>query len=197
MIEKYDTLKDKDGKTWRVLDVDVQTDMVKIKGVNENGKLKPGRVKEISMQELGEQYRKIDLPPVHVTVKPAPNLTLEEKEEERIDEMILEDGVQIEKLRAQIETLEEENETLKQAAKDLRKTISKMHQEHAAEVEELNDRIMELEILAKKKNEYADALDDDSIAFGKIRMLAVTLKGLATSIEGIALMIQDETEGRT
>ena len=40
------------------------------------------------------------------------------------------------------------------------------------------------------------ALDDDSIAFGKIRSVAAAIAGMADSIQSLAYMVQDETEGR-
>ena len=113
-------------------------------------------------------------------------------------------------LKAECIDLKEENRQLKdsnvqtnnqlrvrdQEAIDLKKTISKMKDAHDEEVRALEDELMEVKIVAKKAGQYSDALDDDSVVFEKIHMLATTLKGLATSIEGIALLIQDETEER-
>lgn len=79
---------------------------------------------------------------------------------------------------------------------DLKKTISKMQQAHEAEVAKLNDRIMELEILAKKKNEYAYALDEDSVAFESIYDLAHIVYTTAGVMQTIAERIRKETEGR-
>lgn len=208
MIQKYDTLKDTSGQTWRVVSVGEDGNTMEVKGVNENGKLKPGRTRTIRKEDIGQEYRLLDLPKVTVTTTAA----LEEQVKEilasgdpdAINELIISDAEkmlemyeELERLRLKIEELEEENETLKQAAKDLRKTISKMHQEHDSEVAELNDRIMELEILAKKKNEYADALDEDAIAFENMHKVARAIVGMADSIGDLAYMIQNETEARS
>lgn len=85
---------------------------------------------------------------------------------------------------------------VRQENKDLTKTISKMKYAHDEEVRALEDDLAEAKILAKKKNEYADALDEDSVAFGKIRSVAAAIAGMADSIQSLAYMVQDETEGR-
>lgn len=83
---------------------------------------------------------------------------------------------------------------------DLKKTISKMKQQHEAEVADLKDRIMEAEAEAnairKSKDEilkdrvqYADALDNDSIAFEEILQLAVLMERGAKSMHEVSKMI--------
>lgn len=90
---------------------------------------------------------------------------------------------------------------------DLKKTISKMNHQHQAEVADLNDRIMEAEAEAnairKSKDEilhereqYSDALDNDSMAFEEILQLAVLMERGAKSMHEVSKMIQAKTEGR-
>lgn len=103
--------------------------------------------------------------------------------------------------------LRKDNEILKAEILDMKKTISKMKQSHEAEVADLNDRIMEAEAEAnairKSKDEilkdrvqYADALDNDSVAFEEILGLAVLLERSAKSMQEMSKMIQEKTEGR-
>ena len=99
-------------------------------------------------------------------------------------------------LREQVAELEKVLVKVRQENKDLTKTISKMKYAHDEEVRALEDDLAEAKILAKKKNEYADALDEDSVAFGKIRSVAAAIAGMADSIQSLAYMVQDETEGR-
>lgn len=99
-------------------------------------------------------------------------------------------------LREQVAELEKVLVKVRQENKDLTKTISKMKYAHDEEVRALEDDLAEAKILGKKKNEYADALDEDSIAFGKIRSVAAAIAGMADSIQSLAYMVQDETEGR-
>ena len=51
-------------------------------------------------------------------------------------------------------------------------------------------------MIEKKKNEYADALDEDSVAFEKVQKAARAIVSMADSIETLAYMIQDEAEVR-
>ena len=211
-VTKYDTLKDTTGQTWRVTDVNGEE--LKIKKVIE-GKNAPGKARTISIAEVGEQYRLLDLPKVTVTQidKDGPDLTVERDltvevkkifasgDPDAIDDLIITDAEKMldaenEELREKLKLAHTELDAMENEVATLNKTISKMKQAHAAEVEELNDEIMELKIIAKKKNEYADALDDDSGAFGKIRSVAAAIAGMADSIQSLAYMVQDETEGR-
>lgn len=90
---------------------------------------------------------------------------------------------------------------------DLKKTISEMQQQHEAEVADLKDRIMEAEAeanAAKKRKEeilaertqYADALDNDSVAFEEILSLADTIQLVSTASSKLAKHIIAKTEGR-
>ena len=211
-IQKYDTLKDNEGQTWRVMDVEGEE--LKIKKVIE-GKNAPGKARTIGLEDIGEQYRLLDLPKVTVTQidKDGPDLTVERDltaevkeifasgDPDAIDDLIITDAEKMldaenEELREKLKLAHTELDAMENEVATLNKTISKMKQAHAAEVEELNDEIMELKILAKKKNEYADALDEDSVAFGKIRSVAAAIAGMADSIQSLAYMVQDETDGR-
>lgn len=207
-VMKYDTLKDTAGQTWRVMSVGEDGNTMEVKGVNENGKLKPGRTRTIRKEDIGQEYRLLDLPKVKV-VK-APNLTHAEEVKEilasgdpdAIDELIISDAEKMleaenDELRAKLKMAHDDLDALENEVAELRKTISKTKQTHDSEVAELNDEIMELKILAKKKNEYADALDDDSVAFRKIRSMSAAIVGMADSIGDLAYMIQSETEARS
>ena len=82
-----------------------------------------------------------------------------------------------------------------------------MQQQHEAEVADLKDRIMEAEAEAnaakkrkdeilKERTEYADALDNDSVAFEEILTLAEAIQWSAVTTKKLACMIQSKTEGR-
>ena len=103
--------------------------------------------------------------------------------------------------------LKDENKKLRNESVELRKTISKMQQEHEAEVRELGDELVEAKAEAnvmkkrndeiiKERTEYADALDSDSIAFEEILQLAVLMERSAKSMQEMSKMIQSKTEGR-
>lgn len=110
--------------------------------------------------------------------------------------------------------LKEENETLHakltnetQEIIDLKKTISKMQQEHAVEVADLKDRLMEKEAecnairkskdeILKERTKYADALDNDSVAFEAILDLAHIAQSVSQSLYKVSKRIEAETEGR-
>ena len=90
---------------------------------------------------------------------------------------------------------------------DMKKTISKMQQQHEAEVADLKDRIMEAEAEAnaakkrkdeilKERTQYADALDNDSVAFEEILSLAETNQLVSTASAKLAKQIITKTEGR-
>ena len=87
------------------------------------------------------------------------------------------------------------------------KTISKMKQQHEAEVQDLKDQLGEAKAEAnairkhkdeilKKHVEYADALDNDSVAFEEILGLAIILERSAKSMQEMSKMLQDKTEGK-
>lgn len=109
-------------------------------------------------------------------------------------------GQDIEILKAELKDRVRENI-------DLKKTISKMQQQHEAEISDLQDRIMEAEAEAnavkKRKEEiiaertqYADALDNDSVAFEAILDLAHIAQSLSQSLYKVSKRIEAETEGR-
>lgn len=89
--------------------------------------------------------------------------------------------------------------------RDMKKTISKMQQTHEAELHDLKDQLGEAQAeaaAAKKahahavgeKNNYADSLDNDSIAFEEIRALAIIMYRNAESLRELAKMVQERTE---
>lgn len=89
--------------------------------------------------------------------------------------------------------------------RDLKKNISKMQQTHEAELQDLKDQLGEAQAeaaAAKKahahavgeKNNYADTLDNDSIAFEEIRALAIIMDRNAKSLHELAKMVQERTE---
>lgn len=248
-IKQYDTVKDKDGNRYRVVEVGSDGKghvIAKLKGITPDNKAKRGPARLVEVGELEASYTRIDLPPVTVVqpARPAENAMQKQREivgeyakkhvnviNELDEDDIIIKGLEeeneklrktIKELRAinekwansderkMIEDLKDEIEVLKEDKKyierqleladqdvtEMKKTISKMKDVHDEEVRALEDELMEVKIVAKKAGQYSDALDDDSVVFGKIHMLATTLKGLATSIEGIALLIQDETEGK-
>lgn len=116
----------------------------------------------------------------------------------------LQEGIDLkERLASSIKEREKADRTVAEQ----RKTISKMQQQHEAEVSDLKDRIMEAEAeanAAKKRKEeilaertqYEDALDNDSVAFEEILQLAVLMERGAKSMHEVSKMIQSKTEGR-
>lgn len=110
-------------------------------------------------------------------------------------------------LRAELEDARHDLNEADTEIVELRKTISKMKQQHEAEVQDLKDQLGEAkaaEAAAKKahahavgeKNNYADALDNDSVAFEEILGLAILLERGAKSMHEVSRMIQAKTEGR-
>jgi len=118
----------------------------------------------------------------------------------KIIQQVKDAGQDIEILKAELKDRVRENI-------DLKKTISKMQQQHEAEVADLKDRIMEAEAEAnaakkrkdeilKERTEYADALDNDSVAFDEILSLAETIQLVSTASSKLAKHIIAKTEGR-
>lgn len=119
----------------------------------------------------------------------------------------------LEVLKAECISLKEENKKLHAKAKDgiqevvdLKKTISKMKQEHEAEVRELNDALMEAKAetnaVRKSKEEalskYTSAMgmiDSDSVAFEAILDLAHIAQSVSQSLYTVSKRIEAETEG--
>ena len=110
-------------------------------------------------------------------------------------------------LRAELKDARHDLDSAYWEIEDLRKTISKMKQAHEAEVQDLKDQLGEAkaaEAAAKKahahavgeKNNYADALDNDSVAFEEILGLAIILERSAKSMQEMSKMLQEKTEGK-
>lgn len=113
----------------------------------------------------------------------------------------------IEILRAELKDARHDLDSAYWEIENLRKTISKMKQAHEAEVQDLKDQLGEAkaaEAAAKKahahavgeKNNYADALDNDSVAFEEILGLAIILERSAKSMQEMSKMLQEKTEGK-
>ena len=103
--------------------------------------------------------------------------------------------------------LRKDNEILKAEILDMKKTISKMKQSHEAEVLDLKDQLMEAEAAANaakkykdevlaQKNQYSEALDDDSITFEEVLGLAETMQLMSTGTAKLAKQIIEKMEGR-
>ena len=110
-------------------------------------------------------------------------------------------------LKTECLALKDENKKCLREIDDYKKTISKMKQQHEAEVQDLKDQLGEAkaaEAAAKKahanavgeKNNYADALDNDSVAFEEILGLAILMERSAKSMQEMSKMLQDKTEGK-
>lgn len=89
--------------------------------------------------------------------------------------------------------------------RDMKKTISKMQQTHEVELQDLKDQLGEAQAAAEaakkahahavgEKNNYADSLDNDSIAFEEIRALAIIMDRNAKSLQELAKMVRERTE---
>lgn len=219
-VNLYDTYKaNKDGKRYRVIEVGNET--VKLVKLNEDGTRKHagGRPRIMTVADLFRDFTKVNLPPVTVSKIEPQKPKQEEVEEvgtpsENAAQIEKETVREITKTAHPSEDLKEQNEILKAELKDrvrenidLKKTISKMQQQHEAEVADLKDRIMEKEAEAnavkKRKDEilaertqYADALDNDSVAFEEILSLAETIQLVSTASSKLAKQIIDKTEGR-
>lgn len=208
-ISKLDTVKDKDGKRFRVAEVQTVDGQIiaVLKGIHADGSPRRGGARNVRADVLERDYTRVDLPPVTIkkiddlreekkqmVKEPTPSERASQIEAQAVRELSSKD---VDELQRELNIAHMDLETMENEVADLRKTISKMHQEHDAEVQELNDHIMELEILAKKKNEYADALDEDAIAFENMHKVARAIVGMADSIGDLAYMIQNETEARS
>lgn len=135
-------------------------------------------------------------------MEPEGNQPLPESIQENLEiiRQVKDAGQDIEILKAELKDRVRENI-------DLKKTISKMQQQHEAEVSDLQDRIMEAEAEAnavkkrkeeilKERTQYADALDNDSVAFEDILSLAETIQLVSTAAAKMAKQIIAKTEGR-
>ena len=109
------------------------------------------------------------------------------------------------KEHSDIEVLRAELKDKIAECRDLKKSISKMQQTHEAELQDLKDQLGESQAAAEaakkahahavgEKNNYADTLDNDSIAFEEIRALAVIMDRNAKSLQELAKMVRERTE---
>lgn len=218
-INKYDTIKDKDGQRYRIIEVSEDLQVVKAVKINTNGDkvLKGGRPRLVKIADInGKDYIRVDLPPVKVT-KQEPKPPTPEEVKKQIQEGNITDDMAMspeeQEILKEAETLLEENKRLRQQEQDveilreelkdkirenidLKKTISKMQQAHDAEVEDLNDQLMEARALGKKAGEYASALDEDSDDFEAIADLLRAAAFAARSLDNIIHSAARRTEGR-
>lgn len=228
-VNLYDTYKaNKDGKRYRVTEVGNET--VKLVKLNEDGSKKHagGRPRIMTVADLFRDFTKVNLPPVKVSkIAPqraekeegeevgTPSENAAEKQKQTVREINHPEAHTLEDTFEEFRKKNEEDiEILKAELKDrvrenidLKKTISKMQQQHEAEVADLKDRIMEKEAEAnavkkrkeeilKERTEYADALDNDSVAFDEILSLAETIQLVSTASSKLAKHIIAKTEGR-
>lgn len=183
-------------------------------------KIEPQKPKQEEVEEVGtpsenaaekqkQTVREINQPKAH-TLEDTFEEFREKNQPNAKSVTVTVDGREI---REQI-THEKELDVLKTELKDrvrenidLKKTISKMQQQHEAEVADYKDRIMEAEAEAnaakkrkdeilKERTEFADALDNDSVAFEEILSLAETIQLVSTASAKLAKQIIDKTEGR-
>lgn len=228
-VNLYDTYRaNKDGKRYRVTEVGNET--VKLAKLNEEGTRKHagGRPRIMTVADLFRDFTKVNLPPVTVSkIEPqkpkqeeveevgTPSENAAEKQKQTVREINHPEAHTLEDTFEEFRKKNEEDiEILKAELKDrvrenidLKKTISKMQQQHEAEVADLKDRIMEAEAEAnaakkrkdeilKERTEYADALDNDSVAFDEILSLAETIQLVSTASSKLAKHIIAKTEGR-
>lgn len=228
-VNLYDTYKaNKDGKRYRVIEVGNET--VKLAKLNEEGTRKHagGRPRIMTIADLFRDFTRINLPPVTVSkIEPqkpkqeeveevgTPSENAAEKQKQTVREINHPEAHTLEDTFEEFRKKNEEDiEILKAELKDrvrenidLKKTISKMQQQHEAEISDLQDRIMEAEAEAnavkKRKEEiiaertqYADALDNDSVAFEAILDLAHIAQSVSQSLYKVSKRIEAETEGR-
>lgn len=212
-VNLYDTYKaNKDGKRYRVTEVGNET--VKLVKLNEDGSKKHagGRPRIMTVADLFRDFTKVNLPPVKVS-KIEPQKPKQEKVEEvgtpseNAAQIEKETVREITKANNSSEDLIEQNKILRAEILDLKKTVSKLKQSHEAEVADLKDRLMEKEAetnvirkrkdeILKERTEYADALDNDSVAFEEILSIAETIQLVATASAKLAKQIIAKTEGR-
>lgn len=228
-VNLYDTYKaNKDGKRYRVTEVGNET--VKLVEINDVGdrKHKGGRPRIMTVADLFRDFTMVNLPPVTVSkIEPqkpkqeeveevgTPSENAAEKQKQTVREINHPEAHTLEDTFEEFRKKNEEDiEILKAELKDrvrenidLKKTISKMQQQHEAEVADLKDRLMEKEAdanavrkrkdeILKERTEYADALDNDSVAFEEILSLAETIQLVSTASSKLAKQIIAKTEGR-
>lgn len=212
-VNLYDTYRaNKDGKRYRVTEVGNET--VKLVKLNEDGTRKHagGRPRIMTVADLFRDFTKVNLPPVKVSKIEPQKPKQEEVEEvgtpsENAAQIEKETVREITKANNSSEDLIEQNKILRAEILDMKKTISKMQQQHEAEVADLKDRLVEKEAdanavrkrkdeILKERTQYADALDNDSVAFEEILRTAETIQLVSTASAKLAKQIIDKTEGR-
>ena len=249
-ISKLDTVKDKDGKRFRVAEVQTVDGQIiaVLKGIHADGSPRRGGARNVRADVLERDYTRVDLPPV--TIKKIDDLSEEEKqvvkeptpserasqiEAQAVRELSkkdIEKAVEASTFGGKVETpeasaddaakykkrvtdmmqmtynLRKDNEILKAEILDMKKTISKMRQSHAAEVEDLKDQLMEAQAEANALKRYRDEilqdrtrysaeLDDNGVAFGEILHLAEVVQLMSTGAAKIAKEIIEKTEVRS
>lgn len=97
-------------------------------------------------------------------------------------------------LKTECLALKKENKKHLREIDDYKKTISKMQYAHQEEVRALEDELAETKILAKKRGEAVDELDECCVTFSKIRFMANTAVDMAASLRKMAHMIEEEAE---
>lgn len=253
-ISKLDTVKDKEGKRFRVADVHTVDGQIiaVLKGVHADGSPRRGGARQVRADVLEAEYTRVDLPPVTirkiddlseeeqpVVKEPTPSEKAAQIEAQAVRELSKKDiekaveastfgGMKkpdetndaykhrmnreiteavLEAKRREAENSSQDIEILKAEILDMKKTISKMQQAHEAEVQDLKDQLGEAQALAnaatkykdevvQEKNQYSEALDDDSVTFEAILDMARVIRQSASAVHTMAARIEKETEGR-
>ena len=108
-------------------------------------------------------------------------------------------------LKTECLDLKEENKKYLREIDGYKKTISKMKQQHEAEVQDLKDQLGETQAAlavaekskteeCRERNELIDAAADDDDRFQEILALAVVLERGARSMQELSRMLQEKTE---
>lgn len=248
-IGKLDTVKDKNGMRFRVVDIQTNDGQITaiLKGIHSDNSPRRCAARKVRADVLERDYTRIDLPPVTirkiddlseedkpVVKEPTPSEKAAQIEKEAVRELSKKDiekaveaatfggkvetpetnAKDIEQYKKRVTTmmqmtydLRKDNEILKAEILDMKKTISKMKQSHEAEVLDLKDQLMEAEAAANaakkykdevlaQKNQYSEALDDDSITFEEVLGLAETMQLMSTGTAKLAKQIIEKMEGR-
>lgn len=210
-IGKLDTVKDKEGKRFIVADVHTVDGQIiaVLKGIHPDGSPRRGGARNVRVDVLEKEYTRVDLPPV--TIKKIDDLSEEEKlmvkEPTPSQKAAQIEAQAVREMQKHAAEKKDDVEILKAEILDLKKTISKMQQSHQAEVEDLKDQLMEAQAMSNaatkyknevvaERNQFSDALDDDSVTFEAILDLATAIRQSASAMHMMAARIQKETEGR-
>ena len=212
-VNLYDTYRaNKDGKRYRVTEVGNET--VKLVKLNDEGTRKHagGRPRIMTVADLFRDFTKVDLPPVRVSKIEPQKPKQEEVEESGHTERERSANQKRDCQRDhQGEQFVRGSDRAEQDPADRDPRPEENDQQNAtaarAEVADLKDRIMEAEAEAnavkkrkeeilKERTQYADALDNDSVAFDDILSLAETIQLVSTASAKLAKQIIAKTEGR-